>query len=52
MVRRAEEWLRARGVPKVNLMIREANEDIRAFYESIGFACEPRIVMARFLKED
>ncbi len=50
MVRHAEGWLKARGVPKVNLMIREHNKAVRKFYEAIGYACEPRLVMARVLK--
>lgn len=50
MVRHAEAWLTDRGVPKVNLMIRDGNEKVRDFYRAIGYACEPRIVMARHLK--
>ena len=52
MVRHAEDWLRDRGVPKVNLMIRETNTDVREYYEAIGYATEPRMVMARFLTDD
>ncbi len=49
MVADAEGWLAGRGVGKVNLMIRQSNEAARGFYQAIGYACEPRIVMSRFL---
>jgi ribosomal protein S18 acetylase RimI-like enzyme len=52
MVRHAEVWLKDLGVPKINLMIRDTNEEVRAFYEAIGYATEPRLVMARFLTDD
>jgi ribosomal protein S18 acetylase RimI-like enzyme len=49
MMRHAETWLKDRGAPKVNLMIRDTNEKVRDFYRAIGYECEPRIVMARRL---
>lgn len=52
MVRHAEFWLKDLGVPKINLMIRDTNEDVRSFYEAIGYATEPRLVMARLLIDD
>jgi ribosomal protein S18 acetylase RimI-like enzyme len=45
----AEDWLRSRGAVKVMLMIRPENDKVRAFYESLDYAVEPRIVMARRL---
>lgn len=42
-----EAWLRDLGVPKVELMIRPDNAAVRAFYETIGYAVEDRIVMSR-----
>lgn len=48
----AEAWLQARGVWKLNLLIREENEQVRAFYEALGYEVEPRTVMARKLGED
>ena len=33
LVRQAERWLVARGVPKVNLMIRDTNIKVREFYQ-------------------
>ena len=51
MVAHAETWLGARGVAKVNLMIRDGNTDVVEFYEAVGYACEPRVVMSRFLAD-
>lgn len=48
----AEAWLRARGVAKLNLLIREENAQVRGFYEALGYAVEPRIAMARRIGED
>ncbi len=45
----AEDWLIARGVWKLNLLIREDNTQVRGFYESIGYLHEPRTAMARWL---
>ena len=52
MVDHAESWLCRLGVPKVNLMIREDNEAVARFYDALGYAREPRVVMSRFLKND
>ena len=48
----AEDWLRARGVWKLNLVIRDDNAKVRSFYEAIGYETEPRILMARPLDSD
>jgi len=47
----AEEWLRERDVWKMNLLIRQGNEKVQAFYESLGYEIEPRLCMARKLIE-
>lgn len=49
ITRHAEDWLRSRGAVKVMLMIRPENDKVRAFYESLDYEIEPRIVMARRL---
>ncbi len=49
ITRHAEDWLRSRGAVKVMLMIRPENDRVRAFYESLDYGVEPRIVMARRL---
>src|SRR5437899_2027465 len=46
-----EAWLAAQGVPKVQLMIRETNQMVRAVYETLGYEHTPRTVMARWLKD-
>ena len=51
MVSRAEGWLAALGVRKVNLIIRDTNTAVRGFYERIGYDVEPRTQMARWLVE-
>lgn len=47
MMAAAEAWLTARGVPKVQLMIRETNTGVRNFYERLGYLEEPRLVMSK-----
>ncbi len=49
MVEAAEEWLRQRGAPKAQLMIRETNTQVEAFYARLGYATIPRIVMQKAL---
>lgn len=43
----AEAWMTARGVPKAQLMIRETNTDVRAFYDRLGYVEEPRLIMSK-----
>lgn len=50
IVRSAEQWLADRGVAKVQLMVREANAQVIAFYERIGFETVPRTVMQKWLR--
>ncbi len=45
----AEDWARARGVPKLMLMVRPENAGMRAFYEALGYIEEPRIIFSRRL---
>jgi ribosomal protein S18 acetylase RimI-like enzyme len=45
----AEDWLRARGIEKLQLMVRGDNTPVKAFYESIGFGEQDRIVYAKWL---
>ena len=49
MVRHAEQWLAGQGMPKVELIVREENQAVRDFYERLGYAVEPRILMTRWL---
>jgi ribosomal protein S18 acetylase RimI-like enzyme len=51
IVQAGESWLAAQGVPKVQLMIRETNTQVRTVYEKLGYEHTPRMVMARWLKD-
>ena len=45
----AEDWLRAAGMAKVQLMVRRENAKAGAFYQSIGYAESQTIVFAKWL---
>ena len=45
----AEEWLRVRGIEKLQLMVRPDNDKVRAFYQSLGFVEQERVVFAKWL---
>lgn len=48
----AEDWLRARGVRKIELMVRTTNDAVLGFYDAIGYGQEPVTVLSRWLIED
>ncbi len=41
MVEAAEDWLRRRGLPKVEILVRDINQDVLDFYDRIGYVHEP-----------
>jgi len=45
----AESWLKDRGVPKMNLIVRSGNDQVIGFYESIGYMVEPNTQMTKRL---
>jgi GNAT superfamily N-acetyltransferase len=45
----AEDWLRAAGIAKLQLMVRRDNAKAGAFYQSIGYAEAQTIVFAKWL---
>ena len=49
LMREAETWLRDRGIRKLELMIRDSNANVAAFYGALGYEREPVIVMSRWL---
>jgi ribosomal protein S18 acetylase RimI-like enzyme len=49
MMDAAETWLRARGAPKIQLMVREDNEAALGFYEALGLERQPVVTLGRFL---
>jgi ribosomal protein S18 acetylase RimI-like enzyme len=46
MMRAAEAWVAARGLPKIQLMVRADNAAVLAFYKAIGYATEDVTVMS------
>ena len=51
LVAHAEAALTARGCPKVNLQVLSAKEDIRGFYEALGYRADAVISMGKRLGE-
>ena len=49
MMAAAEAWLRDRGVPKLNLMVRGENRAVHDFYRSIGYDSDDVVVFSRRL---
>ncbi|WP_228386832.1 GNAT family acetyltransferase [Ornithinicoccus halotolerans] len=45
----AEQWLRRRGAPKVQLMVRDGNEQAHGFYAALGYTDQETTVLGRFL---
>ena len=52
MMAAAEAWLRGRGAPKIQFMVREDNAATIAFYEHLGYARQPVATLGRFLDDD
>lgn len=48
----AEDWLRARGCPKIQLMVRDDNRAALDFYRATGLDPQPVVTLGRFLTED
>ena len=44
-----EDWVRARGVLKIQLMVRHSNPDVIAFYNALGYVDGEVVVLGRFL---
>jgi hypothetical protein len=45
----AEAWLRSHGIAKLQLLVRPDNSRVQAFYASIGYDQQPRIIYAKWL---
>ena len=45
----AEAWLRAKGVEKLQLMVRGDNAKVHAFYRSLGYYDQERVTFAKWL---
>ena len=44
-----EEWVRARGIPKIQLMVRHTNPGVIEFYKALGYVDAETTVLGRFL---
>jgi ribosomal protein S18 acetylase RimI-like enzyme len=45
----AEQWLRERGIPKLMLIVRRENTKVQAFYETLDYAEQDRILYGKWL---
>jgi len=45
----AEDWLRGHGIEKLQLMVRPDNNEVQAFYQSLGYFEQKRVVYAKWL---
>jgi hypothetical protein len=45
----AEDWLRARGIAKLMLLVRPENTQVQAFYETLDYDEQERVVYAKWL---
>jgi ribosomal protein S18 acetylase RimI-like enzyme len=51
MMRTCERWLAARGIPKLNLMVRTDNAAALGFYAAIGYSQDDVAVLSRRLED-
>ena len=49
MMQAVEAWLAARGVPKLQLMVRNSNTEVLAFYAALGFADQEVVVLGKWI---
>ncbi|MFX8778271.1 GNAT family N-acetyltransferase, partial [Acinetobacter baumannii] len=45
----AENWLRDRGVEKLQLLVRADNTRVQAFYETLDYDQQERVIYAKWL---
>lgn len=45
----AEDWLRATGIEKLQLMVRPDNTQVKSFYASLGYGEQQRVIFAKWL---
>lgn len=48
----AEDWLRTRGAPKIQLMVREDNVAALGFYEALGLERQKVVTLGRFIGKE
>ncbi len=49
MMEAAEQWLRERHAPKIQLMVRDDNEAALGFYKALGYDVQPVVTLGRRL---
>jgi len=49
MMGAAEDWLRERGLEKLQLLVRSDNGQVKDFYQSLGYSMQERIIYAKWL---
>ncbi len=47
MMRACEDWARARGVPKIQLMVRSGNLATLGFYRALGYLQEETVILGK-----
>lgn len=52
LVANAEAWCRARGVPKINLLVRKENLGVLSFYDALGYRDTNTVCLYRTLDDD
>ena len=52
LVASAEGWCRARGVPKINLLVRKENLGVLSFYDALGYRDTSTVCLYRNLDDD
>lgn len=49
MMAAVEDWLRAAGVPKLQLLVRRENAKASAFYQTLGYEESSSVMLAKWL---
>ncbi|MCJ2186963.1 GNAT family acetyltransferase [Novosphingobium sp. 2638] len=49
LMQASEQWLTARGCPKIQLMVRGSNAEARGFYEALGYDVQDVVTIGRRL---
>ncbi|QJB69342.1 GNAT family acetyltransferase [Parasphingorhabdus halotolerans] len=51
MMKAAEQWLEQHSAPKIQLMVREDNEQAIGFYKALGYEVQPVVTIGRRLDQ-
>jgi ribosomal protein S18 acetylase RimI-like enzyme len=49
LIQHAEDWLKLRGLPKVQLLVRATNTAVMQYYEALGYKSVPSALMQKQL---